>query len=66
MLCLQAFLFDFCSTKKNDFIFEKRIKAYEFEILHAVKSASTNVQNGKGKGMIGCAIIFNSEFLEKL
>lgn len=51
---------------RNDFIFEKRIKAYEFEILHDVKSASTNVQIRKGKGMIGCAIVFNSKLLEKL
>ena len=34
---------------RNNFIFEKRIKAYEFEILHDVKSASTNVQIRKGR-----------------
>lgn len=51
---------------RSNFIFEKRIKAYEFEILHDVKSASTNVQIRKGRGMKGSAIILDSKFWDKL
>lgn len=60
MLCLQSFFFFFFLTSvapRSSFIFEKRIKAYEFEISHDVKSAPTNVQIRKGKSLRSSTII---------
>lgn len=48
---------------RSSFIFEKRVKAYEFEILYDVKSASTYVQIRKRKGMKGSTIIFNNVYV---
>lgn len=51
---------------RSSFIFERRIKAYEFEILHDVKSASANVQIRKGKRLRSSVRILNSgKFLDK-
>lgn len=51
---------------RSNFIFEKRIKTSELESLQDVKSASTNVQIRKGKGMRSSTTTFNSKFLDKL
>lgn len=51
---------------RSSFIFEKRIKAYEFEIFHDVRSADTNVQIRKREVMRSSTIILNSKFLDKL
>lgn len=42
---------------RSSFIFEKRIKAYEFEISHDVKSVPTNVQIRKRKSLRSSTII---------
>ena len=47
---------------RSSFIFEKRIKAYEFEISHDVKSAPTNVQIRKGKSLRSSTIILIVSF----
>lgn len=68
MLCLQALFFFFLTfvAPRSSFIFEKRIKAYEFEIFRDVKSTSTNVPIIKGKGMRSTTVTLNREFLDKL
>lgn len=47
---------------RSSFIFEKRIKAYEFEISHDVKSALTNVQIRNGKSLRSSTIILTVSF----